>query len=287
MTTKKAALARGRFAAVVLGAAVLPTVAPAAPLRALDPVVVAASAEAKSAKGAAAYVALRRAWRRWDQIEPAQIEEAFHSVEVDPKVAPPVRAYAGLLGAYARRRRGDLEGSQRRVRELGYLSQWLVLGPFDNEGGEGLGASFGPERDLEAPLAGKSYAGKERGVTWRLSPPIFPYGWVDLGSFLRPSEKVCAYATTFVRAEAGAGGKAGGEPLTKPRAATVWAGAAGAFRAYWNGREVLADEAYRALDADRLGAAVTVRPGWNRLTLKVCGDESGALFQVRLGDAAG
>ncbi|MCU0687783.1 MAG: DUF3857 domain-containing protein, partial [Polyangiaceae bacterium] len=290
MTTRKAALVRGRFALVALGAAIVPAVAPAAPIRALDPVVIAASAEAKTAKGVAAYVALRRAWRRWDQVEPTQIEEAFHSVEVDPKVSAPVRAYAGMLGAYARRRRGDLEGAQRRVRELGFLSQWLVLGPFDNEGGEGLGANFGPERDLDAPLAGKSYAGKERAVTWRLSPPIFPYGWVDLSSFLRPSEKVCAYATTFVRAEAHAGpGRTtgGGEPLNRPRAATVWAGAAGAFRIYWNGREVLADEASRALDADRLGAPVTVQPGWNRLTLKVCGDEGGALFQVRLGDAAG
>jgi transglutaminase-like putative cysteine protease/tetratricopeptide (TPR) repeat protein len=274
---------------VWFGAALLPAVAPAAPLRALDPVVVAATAEAKSARGAAAYVALRRIWRRWDQIEPTQLEEALRAVELDGAVAAPVRAYAGLLGAYARRRRGDLEGAQRRVRELGYVSQWLVVGPFDNEGGEGLGFDFGPERDLNAPLAGASYAGKERGVAWRLAPPIFPYGWVDLGGFLRPSEKICAYATTFVRAAGPGGGRAGGGGggETRARAATVWAGAAGAMRVFWNGREVLADPAYRSLDADRLGAAVTVNPGWNRLTVKVCGDEGGALFQVRLGNAAG
>lgn len=288
MASKNAGFVRGRFALVVLGAALLPTVAPAAPLRALDPVVVSSAAEAKSARGAAAYVALRRVWRRWDQVEPTQIEEAFRGVESDTKVSAPVRAYAGLLGAYARRRRGDLEGAQRRVRELGFVSQWLVVGPFDNEGGEGLEANFGPERDLGAPLAGKSYPGKERTVSWRASPPIFPYGWVDLGSFLRPSEKICAYATTFVRSVApSAKPGASREPATRPRAATLWAGAAGAFRTYWNGREVLADSAYRSLDADRLGAQVTVLPGWNRLTLKVCGDEDGALFQVRVGDASG
>ncbi len=288
MRSKKAGFVRARFAPVALAAALAPALAPAAPLQALDPVVVAAGAEARTARGTAAYVALRRVWRRWDQVEPTQIEEAFRAVEGDPQVAAPVRAYAGLLGAYSRRRRGDLEGAQRRVRELGYVSQWLVLGPFDNEGGEGLDANFGPERDLGAPLSGKSYAGKERAVAWRVSPPIFPYGWVDLGSFLRPSEKVCAYATTFVRAAPSAGARPGveGGPA-RARPATIWAGAAGAFRAYWNGREVLADGAYRSLDADRLGAAVTVLPGWNRLTLKVCGDEAGPLFQVRLGNAAG
>ncbi|HEU4407917.1 MAG TPA: DUF3857 domain-containing protein [Polyangiaceae bacterium] len=290
MASHQAGFVRGRFALVALGAALLPTVAPAAPLRAVDPVVVSSSAEATGARGAAAYVALRRIWRRWDQVEPTQIEEAFRGVEADPRVSAPVRAYAGLLGAYARRRRGDLEGAQRRVRELGFVSQWLVVGPFDNEGGEGLETNFGPERDLDAPLAGKSYPGKERAVSWRLSPPIFPYGWVDLGSFLRPSEKICAYATTFVRSAPPSGqkDKAGGpEPAARARAATLWAGAAGAFRAYWNGREVLSDGAYRALDADRLGAQVTVLPGWNRLTLKICGDEDGVLYQVRLGDAAG
>jgi tetratricopeptide (TPR) repeat protein/transglutaminase-like putative cysteine protease len=284
---KKAGLVRGHFALVASSAALVSTLAPAAPLRVLDPVAVASSAEAKSARGAAAYVALRRIWRRWDQVEPTQLEEAFRGVETDARVSAPVRAYAGLLGAYARRRRGDLEGAQRRVRELGYVSQWLTLGPFDNEGGEGLEANFGPERDLDAPLAGKSYAGKERATSWRLAPPIFPYGWVDLGSFLRPSEKICAYATTFVRAAPPAAAGRPAEAAARARQATVWAGAAGAFRVYWNGREIIADPAYRALDADRLGAQVTVQPGWNRLTLKVCGDEDGALYQVRLGDAAG
>jgi len=37
------------------------------------------------------------------------------------------------------------------------------------------------------------------GVHELLAPDVFPFGWVDLGAMLRPQEKVCGYATTFVR----------------------------------------------------------------------------------------
>ncbi|MFO0658547.1 MAG: hypothetical protein U0165_01745 [Polyangiaceae bacterium] len=38
---------------------------------------------------------------------------------------------------------------------------------------------------------------------------------------------------------------------------------------------------------DRLAARVNVKPGWNRLVVKVCGDDAAPMVQVRLADSAG
>ena len=149
-----------------------------------------------------------------------------------------------------------------------------MAGPFDNEGKAGLDRAFGPESELGDPLVmGRTYEGKERAVTNRTTPDVFPYGWVDLGAMVRPAEKVCAYATTFVR-----------DPRAKngARPFAIWFGSAGASKVFFDGVEVLKDTKYRDLDADRHGVTLTMREGWHRLTVKVCGDDDPPMFSLRL-----
>ena len=122
----------------------------------------------------------------------------------------------------------------------------------------------------------RPYQGKERQVRWRVAPEVYGFGWLDLGDLVRPRENVCVYATTFVRAKSGEG-----------RSASLWTGASGAFKLFWNGAEALTDLAYRSLDADRFGVQVTLAKGWNRLTAKVCGDSDPPMLSVRLADAKG
>ncbi len=237
------------------------------------------TAEAEHAGAPLSYVALRRLWQRWDDVDPARIEAALDSIAQGTRADAATRAYAGLLAAYARRRRGDLDGSQTKVKALGYVGSWLNVGPFDNEGKTGLSRPFGPEEDIAEPLnLGRSYDGKERPVKWRLALSASPYGWVDAGAWVRPAEKVCTYASTFVHDTTNA---------AAPRPISVWMGAAGAFKVFWNGAEVMRDEKYRDLDAERFGVDVTLKPGWNRLTVKLCGDESASMFSLRLANNDG
>lgn len=236
-----------------------------------------AVAEARSIHGVGVYTALRKVWKRWDQTDPAQVEAALAALETDTTLRPEHRAYAGMLAAYGRRRRGDLEGAKKRLGELGFVSDWMIVGPFDNEGKGSLGTPFGPELDWSTPVSvGQTFDGKERPVQFRAAPAGGGFGWLDLAALVRPSEKVCAYATTVVHDKNG-----------KKRDASVWIGASGAFRAFWNGVEVLADPAYRELEPERWAARVSLGEGENRLTVKVCGDESGPLLAVRLADGTG
>lgn len=225
------------------------------------------------------YVPLRQIWAEWDQGDPAEVQATLASLVADRRVAAPLRAYAGLLEGYAQRRRGDLAGARKRIASLGYVGRWIVTGPFDNEGKGGFDRAFGPEEELGEPLSmTRTYDGKERAVQNRLAPDVFPFGWVDLGALVRPQENVCAFATTFVR-----------DARTKngPRPFSVWFGSAGASKVYFDGALVAKDEKYRDLDADRFGVALTMREGWHRLTVKVCGESGGTMFALRLADANG
>jgi tetratricopeptide (TPR) repeat protein len=234
--------------------------------------------DAQHAGGPAAYTALRRIWLQWDQGDPADVEETLAELASDEGVAAPARAYARLLEAYARRRRGDLEGAKTRIEALGYVERWMTVGPFDNEGKTGLLLPYGPEEDRQsAPSVLRAYDGKERTVRWRIAPSVSAFGWLDFGALIRPTEKVCGYSTTYVRDSHASNGVPARE-----RPISLWVGSAGAFRVFWNGEEVLRDEAYRDLDADRLATTVKLAPGWNRLMVKVCGDEAAPMLSLRL-----
>jgi transglutaminase-like putative cysteine protease len=238
-------------------------------------------AEVAAAHGPQVYVALRKVWAEWDRGDPADVEEVLHAVAEDTAEPSPARAYAGLLEAYARRRRGDLEGARARIAHLGYVGKWMLLGPFDNEGKAGLATAYDPEKELEVPLdLLRDYDGKDhKPVRWRLLPTVSPYGWTDVGVFVRPAEGTCSYLTTFAR-DSHLNGAA-------TRDVTVWAGATGAVRLFWNGVQILRDDKYRDVDSDRFAAGATMRAGWNRLTAKVCGDDRGSMLSMRVADARG
>jgi tetratricopeptide (TPR) repeat protein/transglutaminase-like putative cysteine protease len=238
-------------------------------------------AEISGARGPFAYLALRKLWSEWDRGDPTEVEEALHEVASDAAEPPPVRSYAGLLEAYARRRRGDLDGARVRIERLAYVGKWMIVGPFENDGKVGFETQYDPEKEQGAPIQlTRDYDGKDhKPVRWRLLPAVSPYGWVDFGAFLRPVEQSCVYATTFVR-DSRLQGRA-------TRAVSVWAGATGAFRLLWNGQLVLRDDKYRDLDSDRFAATATLRAGYNRVTAKVCGDERAPMLSLRVAGADG
>lgn len=237
------------------------------------------SAELTRARGPESYAALRRIWGTWDRTDPQHVEEELARAERDERLSPPARVYAGILGAFARLRRGDVATARTRFEQLGFVDRWLVVGPFDNEGKAGLDTAHGPELELGAPIVpGRAYTGKERPVRYRPVPREFPHGFLDFGSLLRPEQKVCAYATTFVRSK---------QPLKAPRRISVWVGSGGAFKLFWNGKEVLKSSTYTPHDFDRRATLVELEPGINQLVVKICGDDAAPILSVRLGDANG
>ncbi len=232
--------------------------------------------EVTKARGPHAYVALRNIWAQWDRGDPGDVEEILHEVAVDPSQSSALRAYAGLLEAYARRRRGDIDGARVRIARLGYVAKWMFVGPFDNDGKAGFSTAYDPEKEQDLPLnLTRDYEGKDhRAVRWRMLPVVSPFGWVDFSAMLRPTEQSCVYATTFARDV-----RVKGEAT---ETISVWAGATGALELLWNGARILRDDKYRDIDSDRFAATATLREGWNRLTAKICGDDRGPILSLRV-----
>ncbi len=228
-----------------------------------------------------AYLALHEMWSAWPKMNPLLVEQALILAAEDTTKPAPVRHYARRLIAYARLRRGDIQSAQDFFQHSGYVTDWLVVGPFDNEGKSGLAQLFGPDDHPEEPIIpGRAYSGKERPVRYRKLPLVFKYGWVDLGNVFRPTSHICGHLTTFVY-----GTKDG--DATSARPITLWMGSDGAHRVIFNGQVVIEEEAYRGFDTGRYAAAVTLRPGKNRLSVKVCGEDSSPLFSLRLADERG
>jgi transglutaminase-like putative cysteine protease/tetratricopeptide (TPR) repeat protein len=223
-----------------------------------------------------AYAALRRVWGDWDRGDPNAVEEELDAIARSRRGSP--RVYAELLAAYGRRRLGDLDGARARIAALGFVSKWLVVGPFDNEGKSGLLRLFPPESE-DAPSATKLFDGKERKVGWRAAPITAPFGWVDTGSLVRPAENVCVFATTFVTDRRLKKGQS--------REASMWIGSSGSVRVYWNGALAIDDRKYRDFDSERMGRSVTLAAGYNRVLVKACGTDSAPIFTLRIGGADG
>ncbi len=240
----------------------------------IDAAVARAVARVEASSDAEAYAALRRLWRLWETADPSDVERALVQLSLDRRRSAPPRAYAGLLSAYARRRRGDLAGARKRIAELGYLDRWLVVGPFDNDNKAGIDELVLPEKERSQPIIyDRAFVGKAHPVRWRVSPDVHVYGYVDFGAMMRPREAICAVATNYLRG--------------KPRPMSLWMAARGAFRLYFNDRLVLKDPAYRQLDAERHAVQVNLLDGTNRITVKVCGANAPPAFALRLAERDG
>ena len=61
----------------------------------------------EKARGLDAYVALREIWDLWEGADPRRVEAALELARNSRTQPEPVRAYAGVLSAYARMRRGE------------------------------------------------------------------------------------------------------------------------------------------------------------------------------------
>ncbi|OQX68657.1 MAG: hypothetical protein B6A08_08975 [Sorangiineae bacterium NIC37A_2] len=230
----------------------------------------------EKARGLEGVVLLREMWAHWDEVDPAAVESALRLAGNNTARPALERVYANTLSAFARLRRGDVKRAREMFGEIGYMTDWLLLGPFDNEGKAGFDTAYGPEDELLLPIVpGRAYSGKERPIRYRTLPEVFWQGSVNLGSVLRPGNYGCSYLTTFVSVE------------KPPANAALFVGAGGAYRVYWNGESVLSDDSYRGFDFDRRSVGVKVKPGWNRLTVKLCANERAPRLSLRLGHTDG
>ncbi len=220
-----------------------------------------AAAGAGDEVGAALAVELTRRLGDWDQVERALRDAA--TAAADPRVRDRLQAWR----FEAARAAGRTSVLRELTPELGLLTGWWIVGPFDNERGAGFKRALPPEQGIDPDAV---YDGKKRPVRWRRQPTdALADGRIDLDAVVRPNDQVLCYAATVVHAE-------------REQDALLWLGSDEAVVFWLNGESLLSRDVRRPLHADQDAVPVRLAAGPNLLLLKVCDQEGPFGFTARL-----
>jgi cellulose synthase operon protein C len=213
----------------------------------------------------AAELAALEAFARWDEA-PAEVRAALEAMSKLPGLGAGTRDRVRLLLAEADLREGRSGAAEATFGSMGFASSWRVLGPLDPD------ASATPIAELLDE--GRDYDGARGQVRWRPVPAsAVAWGRLDLAALFARHAGICAIAATDIDA-------------LRAKRAVLRLSAAGSLEATWNGEPAVRDERFRrSAVPDRLAAVVEVRQGSNRLVVRVCSDEGGAMaLAARLTD---
>jgi hypothetical protein len=173
---------------------------------------------------------------------------------------------------------GDLGRPVNLVHQLGFITKWKVIGPFDNTAGAGFNKPFPPELERDF---GAEYDGKEGKVRWKDYASDHPMGMVDFNKACAPLKEVAGYAFTEFHADA-------------PRAAEIRLGSKNGWKVWFNDEFLFGrDEYHRGAELDQYRLPVQLRPGRNTLLVKVTQNEQKEdwtvewEYQLRITDPSG
>lgn len=204
-----------------------------------------------------------------DSVEP--LEAALRKVLAAPDADPEVQAHVAYKLALLYRDSGRYEEARALEDGLGFMRSWRVLGPFDDENKVGFDAVNPPET---GPAFEGTFEGKGHSVTWRPVPGPVERGVVPLDQMLDPSEKVAGYALSFIRVE-------------QDTACVLRGSYNEAYKLWVDGDLVASRKLYNGRALDQFADPCTLRRGWNSVLVKVCNQDGGWNFALRVTDARG
>jgi transglutaminase-like putative cysteine protease/predicted Zn-dependent protease len=203
--------------------------------------------------------------------DPAPLFPLAEKLAGAPETQECTRALALNILARERAMEGRLEEADAFNARLGYIGEWSVVGPFPDDSKEGFDAIYPPE---EGTYFAGTYEGKGHPVSWRRVPPLRGREVVPMDGMLDPSSKVAGYAASFVR-------------VPKDTPAVLRGGFNEAVKIWVDGELVGARKVYSGRVFDKYSFPCTLRKGWNLILVKLCNQEAGWNFALRLTDAGG
>ncbi|MBI3820946.1 MAG: DUF3857 domain-containing protein [Planctomycetes bacterium] len=169
-------------------------------------------------------------------------------------------------------RTGDVNRYRECIKNLGYVLDWTMIGPFDNERGGGFARADEPEKGFAADLTAR---GKERDVRWRDLPhDLPPFAQIPLGELMRPNQQVHAYLrTTF--------------DLATGQNIKFYISSGEAVRFWVDGKLVLDRNLRREIAFDQDSILLQLSRGVHEILAKVCVQENEWKFSCRMADGGG
>jgi hypothetical protein len=181
---------------------------------------------------------------------------------------------------YYRRKKLELIGKPWRepgVRARpGQITDWRLLGPFDNASNAGFHAVLPPEEKVEAEVeAEQVYSGKDgRSLRWQPYHNANVSGYVNLAQAISADPWCVAYASC---------------EIYSPEERTGWFdfGSDDGLKAWLNGELIISKDLYRCAAPAQDLVAVRLRQGWNTVLCKIGQAEGEWGFHLRVSDEFG
>lgn len=214
--------------------------------------------------------ALRRIYhmpRRAERID--SVIDAFESL-LDTQASPYIHTLTRALLARYYLSRSRFDDAMATACAAGIITNWMIIGGFENAERTGLRRRFGPEETLSLDAV---FPGKKWDVEWRRAAPVNPDGSISF-SLVQPSSWITVYLRTDIIA-----------PTTT--AVEVHLTCSGAFRVWMNGEPTGENSEYRSVAplADRV--PIVLHPGTNTLLVKVCLEDTTEDFSAYLTTPSG
>ncbi|MBI3416322.1 MAG: hypothetical protein HY043_13590 [Verrucomicrobia bacterium] len=163
-------------------------------------------------------------------------------------------------------------------KHFGFLTQWKVIGPFDNAGAKNFDTAFPPENKID--LAAE-YDGKSGKVRWQDFTTKHNYGMVDMNQPCGKLKGVLSYAYTEFFSD-------------KAQPVELRLGGKNSWKVWLNGKFLFGrDEYHRNAEIDQYRMPATLQGGRNTILVKVCQNEQTEdwtvewEFQLRVTDSLG
>ena len=164
------------------------------------------------------------------------------------------------------------EKAAAHIQKTGFITEdaWLILGAFDNAGGIGYHKAYIQENAMQIDTSQK-YDGIDGQISWQKSEDDMLNGYISLGDNV---DWGVAYAFATV---------------TSPdeREVILKFDSDDQGKVWLNGEEVFTNTEAHSAIIDRYTIPVTLKPGKNSILVKVCEEEEGWGFYLRITDTDG
>ncbi len=166
-------------------------------------------------------------------------------------------------------------------KQLGFLPNWRLIGPFDNVGTVNFNKIFPVENDGVKGAFKAEYEGKTETVKWKEETSEAADGMVDLAKIYSNEKGCIIYAATEFESE-------------KEQDAEVRLGCINGNKIWVNGKLAMSNEVYHTgSQIDQYVEPIRLKEGKNQILLKLCQNEQKDSwaqvfqFQLRICDSTG
>ena len=179
---------------------------------------------------------------------------------------------AGVIRLHVRhlKQQGRFAEARGRAAEVGLVTDFVILGPFDNAGGAGIEDVFPPEEGIDLEATTRDRLG--RPIRWMHVPTAG--GRVLIDVYLDDEPDAVAYAATAAR-----------PPVAGP--ALLCLAGMGSFRLWLDGELVLDEHEVRAGPHGLYEIPVDLGSGWNQILVKAAAETERLEFSLRFTDPDG